>query len=83
MWVTGSFSTLLRRLDIEAIVEFTSATESDKEYFRSLNRACYEEVVSQQFGPWNEALQNSNFEAKWKEQTFEKGGQKPFSESVV
>ena len=53
-------------------MEYLCSNESDKEYFRTLNKACYLDVVSRQFGPWNEALQENNFEAKWLEQTFKK-----------
>lgn len=59
-------------LDGQITMEFLPSSESDKEYFRTLNKACYEEVVSQQFGPWDQELQQSNFETKWKEQKFNK-----------
>jgi ribosomal protein S18 acetylase RimI-like enzyme len=53
-------------------MRFESVTESDKEYFRALNRACYEDVVSQQFGHWDDEHQNHSFEMKWSENNFRK-----------
>ena len=57
---------------IVCAMRFEAAKESDKEYFRSLNRACYEDVVGRQFGPWDEELQNNSFELKWPENNFRK-----------
>lgn len=53
-------------------MRFEAATDDDKEYFRLLNRACYEDVVSRQFGPWDDDHQTRNFEAKWPEHHFRK-----------
>lgn len=53
-------------------MRFEPATEGDKEYFRALNRACYEDVVSKQFGPWDDEHQNRSFEMKWPENNFRK-----------
>ena len=53
-------------------MRFEPATESDKEYFRALSRACYEDVISRQFGPWDDLHQNQSFEAKWLENNFRK-----------
>ena len=53
-------------------MRFEPATENDKEYFRALNRACYEDVVSRQFGPWDDEHQDRNFEVKWPENNFRK-----------
>lgn len=49
---------------------FERAADNDKPYFHALNRACYEEVVGRQFGPWDEDHQNRNFENKWRTQNF-------------
>lgn len=54
------------------IMRFEPAIDSDKEYFRILNRACYEDVVSRQLGSWDEVHQNNNFEKKWPTQNFRK-----------
>lgn len=51
---------------------FEPATEADKEYFRALNRSCYEELVVRQLGPWNDEEQNQNFEIKWPTNHFQK-----------
>lgn len=48
------------------------ATEADKDFFRRLNELSYRDVVIRQFGAWDDALQSSNFETKWREQAFEK-----------
>lgn len=53
-------------------MRYELATESDKAYFRDLNRACYQDVVERQFGQWDEAWQDQNFDSKWKEQNFHK-----------
>lgn len=48
------------------------AGELDKEYFRSLNRRCYEEMVTKQFDPWDDEHQNQSFESKWPTNNFQK-----------
>ena len=48
------------------------ATDADKEFFRRLNELSYRDVVTQQFGSWDEALQSRNFDLKWQDQAFEK-----------
>ncbi len=53
-------------------MKFVEATDADKEYFLRLNRLCYEDVVQQQFGPWDEAHQNHSFESKWSDNNFQK-----------
>ena len=55
-----------------SLMQFSSATEDDKAYFRALNRACYEDVIGRQFGPWDDEHQNRSFEAKWPENNFRK-----------
>ena len=58
----------MNKLDIS----FEPATEEDKAYFQALGRACYEDVVTRQFGQWDEVLQRQNFEVKWPEHNFRK-----------
>jgi ribosomal protein S18 acetylase RimI-like enzyme len=41
------------------------ATEADVEFARGLHAACYREVVIQQFGDWDPALQTEFFQQKW------------------
>lgn len=53
-------------------MRYEPATEDDKEYFRALNRACYETVVVRQFGLWDEVHQNQSFETKWPTNHFRK-----------
>jgi len=53
-------------------MKLVKATEQDKAYFRELNRQAYHSLVIRQFGDWDESLQNSNFELKWREQDFHK-----------
>ena len=53
-------------------IRYESASEDDKHYFHALNRACYEEVIERQFGPWDEDHQNGTFEIKWPTQNFRK-----------
>jgi GNAT superfamily N-acetyltransferase len=53
-------------------INLIPAIDSDKEYFRSLNRDCYQEVVVLQFGVWDDELQSKGFDLKWKEQKFQK-----------
>ena len=53
-------------------MRFLQAVAVDKEYFRRLNRACYEDVITRQFGAWDEVQQNVNFEFKWPENRFRK-----------
>jgi len=53
-------------------IRFEQATEADKAYFHKLNKACYEEVVGRQFGPWDDDHQNKSFELKWPDNNFRK-----------
>ena len=53
-------------------MHYELATESDKPYFQDLNRACYETVVEQQFGAWDDAFQQQNFNTKWQGHNFHK-----------
>lgn len=48
------------------------ATDADKEYFRLLNELSYRDVVTRQFGGWDEDLQTHNFDLKWQDQAYEK-----------
>ncbi|MCH8057202.1 MAG: hypothetical protein IIB78_04955, partial [Proteobacteria bacterium] len=51
--------------------EIRRARESDREFARQTHHAAYREVVERQFGPWDEVLQNSFFEADWNPATNE------------
>lgn len=42
-----------------------AALESDREFSRSLHHACYRDVVEQQFGSWDEKLQDRFFADGW------------------
>jgi ribosomal protein S18 acetylase RimI-like enzyme len=42
-----------------------SAKEYDKDWLYNLNKLCYKNVVTQQFGEWNENYQNDSFNNKW------------------
>ena len=48
------------------------ATVADKEYFRLLNELSYRDVVTRQFGDWDDDLQTHNFNLKWQDQVYEK-----------
>ena len=46
------------------------ATEADRDWVRSLNRAAYHEVVTRQFGRWDEEDQTHRFEHKWRQHAY-------------
>jgi GNAT superfamily N-acetyltransferase len=48
-----------------------AATEADVEFARGLHAACYREVVIEQFGGWDPALQAEFFQQKWGEGGFD------------
>lgn len=47
------------------------AAEADAEFARALHAACYRDVVIEQFGDWDPALQAGFFQQKWDEGGFE------------
>ncbi len=47
------------------------ATEKDKKFIYSLNRAAYQDVVTRQFGEWNEDWQRDYFEKKWERANYQ------------
>ena len=53
------------------ILERRTATSSDTEFARGAHHAAYRDVVSRQFGEWDEALQDRLFEEKWIPDKFE------------
>ena len=53
------------------ILERRPATSSDTEFARTTHHAAYRDVVSRQFGAWDEALQDRLFEEKWRPNQFE------------
>ncbi len=48
------------------MVTLRAALESDREFSRSLHHVCYRDVVEQQFGLWDEELQDGFFADGWK-----------------
>jgi ribosomal protein S18 acetylase RimI-like enzyme len=46
-------------------LELTPARHADREFLRRLNHAAYRDVVSAQFGGWDEADQDQRFDDKW------------------
>lgn len=48
-----------------------TATSSDTEFARTTHHAAYRDVVSRQFGAWDEALQDRLFEEQWMPDKFE------------
>ena len=53
-------------------MQFIKATEADKEYFANLNELAYRTVVERQLGCWDVEKEREKFDAKWREQSFEK-----------
>jgi len=47
------------------------ATEDDKVFLKNLNREVYEPVVIRQFGVWDDAFQDRQFEEKWAVQNYQ------------
>ena len=41
------------------------AGEGDRDFVRALNEACYRDVVIEQFGEWDDAIQEAFFTEKW------------------
>lgn len=55
------------------------ATEDDKIFLKRLAREVYQDVVTKQFGCWDETLQDKHFQEKWSRhnyQIIEQAGQK-------
>jgi GNAT superfamily N-acetyltransferase len=52
-------------------VNHRAATDADAEFARALHAACYRDVVIEQFGDWDPALQAGFFQQKWDEGGFE------------
>lgn len=46
-------------------ITFRRSDEVDKEYLRGLHKRCYYDVVSRQFGRWDEEVQARFFEMNW------------------
>jgi ribosomal protein S18 acetylase RimI-like enzyme len=46
------------------------ATPADEEFLRALNRQAYEDVVTRQFGEWNDAAERDKFDDKWQRAAF-------------
>ena len=53
------------------ILERRTATSSDTAFARTTHHAAYRDVVSRQFGEWDEALQDRLFGEKWIPNQFE------------
>jgi|TARA_Y100000310_G_C20700289_1_gene829085 ribosomal protein S18 acetylase RimI-like enzyme len=56
----------------ELPTEYIPADDSDKSYFHELNKVCYIDVVTRQFGSWDDELQTEYFDVKWQTQDFNK-----------
>ena len=48
-------------------IQITPARPSDREFARQLNHAAYRDVVTRQFGRWDEADQDLRFADKWEQ----------------
>ncbi len=46
-------------------IESRPATESDKDYARTVHHLAYRDVVTRQFGQWDEAVQDGFFNRGW------------------
>jgi ribosomal protein S18 acetylase RimI-like enzyme len=55
----------------EAKIEQRQARPSDEPFMRALHKAAYQDVVSRQFGSWNDEIQYSMFTDKWDPGQFE------------
>ena len=53
------------------ILRRRTATSSDTEFARTTHHEAFRDVVSRQFGEWDEALQDRLFEEKWIPNQFE------------
>lgn len=42
-----------------------AATDADKDFLRDIHHRAYRDVVTRQFGAWDEALQDEFFEKNW------------------
>ncbi len=53
--------------DLRGAMQLTlrPATDGDKEFLYTLNRAAYRALVERQFGEWDDAWQRRYFEEKW------------------
>ena len=47
------------------------ARADDREWMRSLNRECYREVMIEQFGSWEDSVQERFFAEKWDSDRFQ------------
>lgn len=47
------------------------ATEADEAFVRGTNKRAYEDVVTRQFGKWDEKQQEAGFDDKWKRAAFD------------
>jgi len=47
-----------------------AATSEDHAFLRELNRQAYEDIVTRQFGAWDESAQRGRFEAKLQQAAF-------------
>ena len=61
--------TLGKRIEMHIL---KSVREKDKDQIRSINDRCYKDVVSRQFGRWDEDDQLARFNDKWKNQDLKK-----------
>ena len=47
------------------------ATDQDKSFLRHLNEEAYKAVVGEQFGVWDDRIQEEHFENKWKTEQYQ------------
>lgn len=52
-------------------VQTRAATDDDANFARSVHHAAYRDVVERQFGPWDEAEQDTFFDQDWKPEATE------------
>ena len=53
-------------------MKLVPTTENDKEYFFTLCKLVYQNMVEKQIGVWDEKIQRSNFNKKWEGHGFKK-----------
>jgi ribosomal protein S18 acetylase RimI-like enzyme len=52
-------------------ITLRKSNEDDKEYLRALHKRCYFDVVSRQFGQWDDEVQARFFEMNWNPEKFQ------------
>lgn len=54
-------------------IEYTlrPAVDDDEQFLRRLHKECYENVVIEQFGEWDDDVQRGFFDRKWKPENYQ------------